>query len=184
MTWWADPTALRRAAEGVVFLFLLIILGVYGSAVYFRTTETARRRTCANNLRLLGMSLQMYSADFDGMLPPGGPNFVRQVFNYIPHMGVLLCPSDDQVRPTTRQRARHQVNVSYVYQAPTPLDLDAIPDTTRVALAWDRDGGVASSAHGQGGNVLYADGHTRWRPMVLWPAANQPPGYQPPPGAP
>lgn len=174
LRWWENPQALRRVAEGAVFIFLVLIIGIFGSQIYLGTTETARRRVCAANLRQIGLALQMYMNDYDGLVPPSGGDFVWQTYRYLPGIRYVICPSDEQVEPTPRRGQRPRVAISYTYQAPPGLRLDLLPNPASFPTAWDRNGGVPTGAHRQGGNVLYADGHTRWRPMHLWSGADLP----------
>lgn len=172
--WKADPQALRKAAEGAVFLTLAIVVGIYGIHLFFRTSEAARRKVCRDNLQVIGISLQMYAQDYDGKLPPGGNSFALKMYRYIPEIRYLICPSDDLMQTRMRKKQQQQVRISYSYNPPPGRHADALYDATGTPLVWDRLGGIPAGAHEQGGNILYADGHARWRPAEIWAAADWP----------
>lgn len=173
--WWQNPQALRKASEGAVFVGLVLIIGLYGSRVFFSTTEVARRRSCAANLRTIGLALQMYAQDYNDRLPPTEGDFSRRMLHHLPEVRYFICPSDDLERVVGRAKPKRvRVTISYAYRAPGRTHLDLLPDPTVVPLLWDYDGGVPAGAHRDGGNVLYADGHVRWRPIRFWSAANSP----------
>jgi prepilin-type N-terminal cleavage/methylation domain-containing protein len=67
------------ARRGFTLIELLVVLTIIGlmAALLFPLFAKARERaliiTCASNLHQLGLAVQMYQQDADGILPPAGP---------------------------------------------------------------------------------------------------------------
>lgn len=170
-----EMQARRQAAQGFVFVALVLIAGVYGTRFWNTSTEAARRRVCRQNLHVLGIALQMYVQDYDGRYPTAESDLGRQLFTYVPDVRPFTCPSDDLARPGARGRRRPvRVPISYAYWPPRGANPELSLDVSRIPILWDYNGGVPSGAHQEGGNILYLDGHTRWLPLIHWSAANQP----------
>ncbi len=170
-----EMQARRQAAQGFVFVALVLIAGIYGTRLWNTSTEAARRKVCRQNLRVLAVALQMYAQDYDGRYPTGEGDLGRQLFTYLPNVRPLACPSDDLTRPGARGRPQSvRVPISYTYWPPRGANPELSLDVSRVPVLWDYNGGVPSGAHQEGGNILYLDGHTRWLPLIHWSAANQP----------
>lgn len=178
-SWWADPQALRKAAEGAVFVMLVLIIGFYGSAVFFRSTEAARRKSCRDNLHNIGMALQMYAQDHDSLGPPADCDFGRVMLKggYL-EARQTICPSDDLARFESRKRLRtgesRRIPISYTYHPPVMSAIDHVDNPSATPFLWDRNAGVPKSAHVQGGNVLYADGRVHWVPINYWTGYDNP----------
>jgi prepilin-type N-terminal cleavage/methylation domain-containing protein/prepilin-type processing-associated H-X9-DG protein len=68
--------ARRGFAGGFTLIELLVvisIIGILGAIAFpmiFTAKESARRAVCMNNLRQIGMAIQMYAADHGGKTPP------------------------------------------------------------------------------------------------------------------
>lgn len=92
----------------MVVAILSILVAVLLPALA-RARESSRRMSCANNLKQLGLSLQMYSQESDGMYPAlqslsetcsvsSGINFMFNGLSmfpeYLSDARLLVCPSD------------------------------------------------------------------------------------------
>ncbi len=79
----------------VVIAIIAILAGMLLPALG-RAKETGKRIACVNNLKQLGLSLQMYEDDHEGLTPPrqlpnGWPTQLRDGYK---DLRLLRCPSD------------------------------------------------------------------------------------------
>lgn len=90
----------------VVIAIIAILAGMLLPGLA-RAKETARRISCVNNLRQLGLSLNIYASDNKDFYPPrtGGalndarwPGRLRETYR---DLAILRCPSDGPNPPTT-----------------------------------------------------------------------------------
>ena len=79
----------------VVIAIIAILAGMLLPAIS-RAKESGKRIHCLNNLRQLGLSLQMYIDDNDGTLPPRvHPNrWAQRLFDGYQDIRILACPDD------------------------------------------------------------------------------------------
>jgi len=106
---------MKRKA-GFTLIELLVVIAIIGilAAILLpalaRARESARRATCMNNLKQMGLVFNMYANEWDGLFPPikiyncdpppdnwardctlNGPSIYPE---YLTDVGVLVCPSD------------------------------------------------------------------------------------------
>ncbi len=119
--------------KGFSLIELLVVISVMAilTAVLLpslaRARESSKRMSCANNLRQLALSLQMYSQENHGHYPAArsssadcsestGINFKfsgHSMFpDYLSDARVLVCPSD--VRPSSQPCFQHELSYDYV----------------------------------------------------------------------
>jgi prepilin-type processing-associated H-X9-DG protein len=117
--------------------------------VYTGTRGSAKRTICLNNLRNLGLALQLYSQDNDGAFPPS----LVVLDPYVRNREVLRCPSANRSRETEDAFA-----ADYLYR----------PGLCNEDRADEPVAGDDEPRHGRGGNILTVDGATRWWPTSRW----------------
>jgi prepilin-type N-terminal cleavage/methylation domain-containing protein len=103
---------------GFTLIELLVSIAIIGTLAGFllpalsRAKESARRATCMNNLRQIGLAMTMYADDYKGMLPPTTPvGYANQrirsltlseiglghlIPKYLPNVDLMVCPSNNQ----------------------------------------------------------------------------------------
>ena len=84
----------------VVIAIIAILAGMLLPAIA-RAKQTGKRIHCLNNLRQLGLALQMYVDESEGLLPPRvHPNrWPQRLYDGYQDVRVLVCPND--INPLT-----------------------------------------------------------------------------------
>lgn len=140
-------------AAGVVFLLMLGVL----LPSLCKSSETANRIKCANNLRQIGMAIKQYASEHGGRYPD---SFATLILSADLTAATFNCPSTvTQPAPgdTPQAVAAHlgeDQYESYVYVG-KGLTADRVNADT--VIAYD-----LPSNHGLAGNVLYGDGRVEF----------------------
>ncbi len=114
---------MMRTGAGFTLIELLVVIAIIGilAAILLpalaRAREAARRITCMNNLKQMGLVFKMYANEWDGRFPPikiwncddppkpagdvtfNGPSIYPE---YLTDVGVCVCPSDSDAESVFR----------------------------------------------------------------------------------
>lgn len=135
----------------VVVLFLLM-------AALDHARESARKVSCTNNLKCLGLSMRMYSNVYEEVFPDKNGRAGLQMLarnGFLENTQVYVCPSTkDVIEDTTKIFS----NASYCY-AGGFTEADCVDS----AITSDR-----SMNHYNYGNIGYVDGHIKGYSGANW----------------
>ena len=135
----------RLVGIGLVLAVLLVV--ALCIPAISTSLKRARRITCSNYLKQIGFGIKMYAGEHGEIYPVR----LREVSEYMAHQsGPFCCPNSGN-EPGTFETVDEWTDYVYVPGLP-----ESVPPETVLMYC------PAKNHEGDGGNVLFADGHVEW----------------------
>lgn len=175
--------------ELLVVIAIIAILASILFPVFARARESARSTTCQSNLKQIGVAIQMYAQDHDGILPSDvqpfsgtaidSPSRLRiQLAPYAKSQKLFTCPSDcgfdGQAGWPSGEKIVDMEGSSYWYGAwdtttnvnnRNGRSIDAFKNPSDDGLIYDptywHTGHPSNAPANQKANVAFLDGHVK-----------------------
>ena len=177
-----NPMQKQRAFTLIELLVVIAIIAMLVAILIpavSKALETARRSSCASNLKTLGVAFNSYAADHKGELPPSDDGTLSSVAKllhagYVTQPRTWVCPSDKMgssgpitvYTGATIDQFNSDGNCSYAYIAGYRIGSSVSPGAAPLLFDEVNGGDALDSSlspddnHGAKiRNVLFLDGH-------------------------
>ena len=161
---WPRLGRAARIVVGGVFLFL--VLGWIGFLTLQVVSQPggARRASCMNNIRQIGLAMFQYAGDHDGRFPDSFGALLKE--GYLTTAKVFICPSSgNKVPEDFPSESFEEADLSVLNRVDEWTDYVMVRGITHADPAlfivihekW-------GSHEGEGTNCFFNDGHVKWYP--------------------
>lgn len=148
---------------GIVLVGIWLILAAMLLPALSKARAQARKVSCANNEKQIGLALFMYAEDYRGELPPydgaKGLDLLRKK-GYLTEGKIFVCPNTEHI-PSAWNTPITETTCDYIYIGGKNLNKTDNPSFE--PILWDKP-----ENHDRFGNVLYLDGHVEGFTGANW----------------
>jgi len=174
--------------ELLVVIAIIAILAAILFPVFSRARENARKATCQNNCKQLGMAMLQYVQDYDETFPTerngvDGPvwytngtttyttygNYQPLVYPYVKNKEVFFCPSSNNHNNDRSLRFAYDYAMnSRIGTVTPPRSMSQIDSPAEIFLCadsnyeWIDRAARIDARHTAGANLVFCDGHVKW----------------------